>query len=79
MSNIEIHDIAKKLAHQYGRYWYGYLSPTEILLIADVGAMIRAIEIRVAQERIRDGVSDGTHIGFNVRDNSILWNILNKT
>lgn len=75
----EIQILAKKITHQYGRHWNGYLSPTEILFIAKNGAVFRKGDLAAAKIRKSTGNSGGYHMAFDVSENSILFETLKNT
>jgi len=70
--------LARGLTHQDGRRWSGYLSPSDLPILAAAGAMFSRGDLTRAETRRRDGECNRWHIGFDVKPNSELDRLLSE-
>lgn len=73
--------VIHKIGTVYGRQWGGYLLPTEILILNEIGAVwsdSSEYKIQMCKEEKAKGICNPTWIYFDIKRNSPLENYIEE-
>ncbi len=81
MSTLDIRpETVKKIIHMHGRQWGGYLTPSEIVLLYQMGARSDGgtfNNLDYAKKRVKEGNSAPYWFYFTLSEKTKLWGLLN--